>query len=608
MTIIETMQPPSLRGYQTPLVNQIKSWIAEEKDKPLEDGDVPGINRNAVVYAPCGAGKTVISAALMINAAKQGVPSMFLMNQDNLVTQTVRTLERYGVKEPRVIKAGPQWKHLVDKEHMIMVGGIQTMASRGIFPPEARLILVDECHTSLSAGYRKVFEAYPEAWIVGLTASPLRTKKTEGLKQRYSKLIVGPTWGDLIDIGRQTGFAEGLVPFQYYGFAKDRAIDVSDVRTTGGDYNQGELQAKCDTPGAVSNSVEAWKDKVWAERPGDPRRTIAFCTGIDHSLHTVDQFNREFATVWNGPIAMHIDGDADFDERQEKFELLRSGRIRVLSSVALLTTGFDVAEVEAVLDCAPTKSLTLHLQKYGRGSRTSPNIGKVDCMILDQAGNVVRHGVNGFVEDYVPIELDEPRPPGEGDPPMKMCPPGLGGGCGNLMYAFQMTCPKCGYEFPQRELVERVGEMVALLKGEDKKHHRTYVRFLKKAFADGYLPEWANYKTVMKMSGSQKPASKDWEKYRPLPEWRMGAVFDGNCNRSDVEAYCGYLVKLVDTREEWFVKRGWKTATDCGEWALVQLKLEFGKDVLNKYPDIDQQLRMVVTQKVSTWGAKQLAV
>jgi len=167
---------------------------------------------------------------------------------------------------------------------------------------------------------------------------------------------------------------------------------------------------------------------------GETRRSwLAFCSGVRHATHVAEEFRRR------GVSCATIFGKTPKDERDAIIAAFKRGEIRALASMGVLTTGFNAPAVDLIAMLRPTKSAGLYVQMAGRGTRLAE--GKENCLVLDFAGNVRRHG---------PIDLVRPkRPggPGDGPPPTKICPK-----CGTIVAIAALECPDCGFEFPGREV------------------------------------------------------------------------------------------------------------------------------------------------------------
>jgi DNA repair protein RadD len=139
------------------------------------------------------------------------------------------------------------------------------------------------------------------------------------------------------------------------------------------------------------------------------------------------------------------------DARKKTLEAHRSGMVRALVNVDVLTTGYNDPEIDLLAMMRPTESCGLYVQIVGRGMRTAP--GKADCLVLDYAGNALRHG---------PIDAVNPdRKPSKGDgvAPAKECPQ-----CSMIIHAALRSCPGCGFEFPPIALkLDRVAKVAPIL-------------------------------------------------------------------------------------------------------------------------------------------------
>jgi len=203
-------------------------------------------------------------------------------------------------------------------------------------------------------------------------------------------------------------------------------LDVSKVGTRAGDFIQRDLAAAVDQEAinraAVTEIIEYGKDR---------RSWLAFCSGVEHARHVAEEFGRR------GIICRTIFGDTPKEERDTIIGAFKRGEIRALASMGVLTTGFNAPAVDLIALLRPTKSAGLYVQMVGRGTRLAQ--GKENCLILDFAGNVRRHG---------PIDLVRPKRPGEaggGEAPTKVCPK-----CESIITLSAAECPDCGYEFPTR--------------------------------------------------------------------------------------------------------------------------------------------------------------
>ena len=165
--------------------------------------------------------------------------------------------------------------------------------------------------------------------------------------------------------------------------------DLKGVHTRHGDYVEGELAGRMDTPKLVGDLVSHWI------KFGERRRTVVFAVNVAHSLHICAEFQS------CGIRAEHLDGGTPLDEREAILARLASGETEVVTNCMVLTEGWDCPEVGCCVLARPTKKMGLFRQMIGRVLR--PADGKADAIVLDHSGAVYRHGLP---EDPVLWTLD----------------------------------------------------------------------------------------------------------------------------------------------------------------------------------------------------------
>lgn len=234
--------------------------------------------------------------------------------------------------------------------------------------------LVHNCHHSAAGQYQTLLANYPDAYVLGLTATPERLDG-KGLDGIFHDLLEVATVPELIE----QGF---LVAPTCLGPSPDMAAQLkatlATVKVRCGDYAEGQLGEAMDNATLVGDIVAHWQE--WA--PG--QRTIVFAASILHSQHIIQQFQDA------GVAAAHLDGGMATPERERILSAWRRGDYQVISNVQVLTEGFDFPELSCCILARPTKSVALFLQMVGRVLRTAP--GKSGALILDHAGNILEHG------------------------------------------------------------------------------------------------------------------------------------------------------------------------------------------------------------------------
>jgi len=342
----------SLRDYQLSAVSRLRESIKQ--------------HRRSILVASTGAGKTRMAIRIMQGAVQQGNRCWFIVHRRELCKQTSREFWKAKL-EHGMIMAGKQ-----RTPTLAQVGTVITAANRIQSTPaeqRPRVIVFDECHRSVAGSYQQIVDACPDAFVIGLTATPERTDG-KGLGVMYSDMVEVQNMRWLIDSGYLC---------DYRLIAPAEGPDLSGVRTKAGDYDTAQLEQAVDRPTITGDAIRAYQQFV----PG--KRCMVFCVSINHSEHTCAQYRAA------GIPAEHIDGTHTDAEREAALARFRSGQTLVLCSVQLAIEGLDIPAVEAVQQLRPTQSIIVYLQLIGRGLR--PEEGKSELVILDQVNNWKRHGL-----------------------------------------------------------------------------------------------------------------------------------------------------------------------------------------------------------------------
>ena len=328
-------------------------------------------SKRILLVAPTGSGKTVIASHFIASAVAKHNSVLFSGPRREIIVQTSKKLHAYEVDHGIIMNGfRPRIAPLVQ------VASWQTLIRRD-FPP-AKILFIDEAHGARSASYKKIIEHYDDAFIIGLTATPCRADG-KGLGNIFDEMVEVSDMQSLIDDGY-------LVPNKVYAPSEP---DLKGVKTVRGDYEKEELQKRSDQPKLVGDIVDHWIELAKG------RSTVAFASGVAHSLHIVDAFRAA------GISAEHIDGDTEKHHREEILNRLIRGETKVVSNVGVLTEGWDAPEVSCLILARPTKSFGLYMQMAGRVLR--PHDGKDHALILDHAGNTLRHG---FIHEPIEWSLD----------------------------------------------------------------------------------------------------------------------------------------------------------------------------------------------------------
>jgi len=410
----------SLRRYQTHSIEELRAVYAQDV-------------RAALLVSPTGSGKTVIMGEIIRSAVALGGSILFLAHRKELIDQVSKRLDSVEVGHGVIMSGHPR---LLPWER-VQVASIPTLVSRlsrGESMPHADLVVIDEAHHARARTYGRILDAYPEARILGATATPWRTDG-RGLGEIFQQLVVAARPRELIDQGY-------LVP--YTGFAYDvPALD--EVERKRGDYEQHGLELVMSERRIVGNVVQQYLEHARG------LRAVLFATSIKHSQDLVGRF------VEAGVAAEHIDGETDVRTREAILERIRTGTTHVLCNVGIVTEGWDCPELEVCILARPTLSAGLYLQMVGRIMRPAP--GKTVARIHDHAGCFMEHGAPDLDREYS-LDPDARAFKGEKLPSLRTCK--------ECFAIFPVSagpaCPACGHMNPPmpRELREIDGPGVRI--------------------------------------------------------------------------------------------------------------------------------------------------
>jgi len=441
-----------LRPYQERLLDGARQAFRERK-------------RAVLLQLPTGGGKTVSGSQMIGGSSRRGLVCWWLCHRRELIAQTSKTFASMGILHG--IVAGGRSS---DPQKLVQIGSIQTVARRLdiLTPPD--LIIFDECHHLGASQWQAIFDAFPEAKIVGLTATPWRLDG-KGLGQWFQAMVEGPTVAELI--------AEGSLS-AYRLFAPSQ-IDTSAIKIQAGDFKKDDLASIMDKPSITGDAVQHYNKLCRG------KRAVAFAVNVEHSQHIAAQFNA------NGIPAEHVDGSMDIAVRDGAIQRFIAGETLILSNCELFGEGFDVPAIEAVILLRPTKSLSLHLQQVGRALRPAP--GKAEALILDHAGNSLIHGLPDDEREWSLDDREKRRGSDKSEVAVKSCP--------ECFHVFRPApiCPSCGHRIVAavREIEQRDGDLaevdVAQIRAQQKQEvarARDRSDLEKIALERGYKPGWVD--------------------------------------------------------------------------------------------------------------------
>ena len=392
-----------------------------------------GIRRFMLVL-PTGGGKTAVSTSIISETAARGNAALFLCHRMELLEQTEATFEKAGL-DYGVVAAGRQY----EAGKPVYIGSIETVRRRLRSLPNPDLIIVDECSHIVSRTWKQVVDAWPDAWRIGLTATPLRLSG-EGFEGVFNLMVLGPSVRDLIEAGWLAGF-------KYYA---PPGVDAAGLHTRYGDYVLSEAAALMDRPHITGDAIKHYR------RLSDGKRAVIFCASVAHSMNVAEAFRSA------GVPARHVDGTTPAGERRQALEGFRDGSILALTNVNIFAEGVDVPALETAILLRPTRSLAMYLQMVGRALR--PQEGKT-ALILDHVGAAGMHGLPDEPRSWtLHGRLRGSRTGNSGEQMLAVSI------CEDCYAAYKPAahCPYCGAATKptRREIEQREGELEEIAKWE----------------------------------------------------------------------------------------------------------------------------------------------
>lgn len=429
----------SLRDYQ-------QAGIAALRKHSIE-------GRRRLVYAAAtGSGKTVVAASIV--ASSRPLPLLFVAHRIELIDQAVRQIQAAGVERVGVIRADD---HRTDYGASVQVASKDTLIRRRL--PPAEIVIIDECHRAMGAGYQRIISGYPDAIIIGLSATPWRLDG-RALGDTFEALVQTVQYSDLIAQG-------AIVAPIVYSTKIDP--DLKKVHTRQGDYALDDLEVAMTDAKVLGSVYDEWRAH------SDGRHSVVFACTIAHSQAIVARFQAE------GVRAAHLDGETPLDERRKILEDLEAGALEVVSNVGVLCEGWDQPSVKCISVARPTQSLSLWMQMAGRSLRPWNGITPI---IIDHGKNVDRHGLPH--EDRQWDLLTGVKPKAD-RVKLRTCP-----ACFAIVQ--KNPCEVCGHQAPVVVREVRVDETAKLEQRGQDPRLLYFERMVEQARSRGFKPGYASAK------------------------------------------------------------------------------------------------------------------
>lgn len=444
-----------LRDYQSEGIEAIRS-------------EMRAGHRRVLYVLPTGAGKSVVVASIAKGVVANGKRGLIMAHRQELLEQLSTALTEFDVSHA-MIEPGSR---RMPRANML-IGSVQTLARRTDKIAAPHFIFTDEAHHAANpkSQYGKITGAFPQAWGVGLSASPQRLDG-QGLGNAYDSLVIGPD----VETLTNRGF---LVPAEVWSTAVQP--DLSGVRVTMGDYAVGALADAMDRPRITGDAVKHYA------KIAHNKAAVVFTCSVKHAHDVAADFCAA------GYKFVALDGNTYAPLRRQYIEDLRTGAIHGICSAEIISEGVDVPRIECVILLRPTQSLMVCIQQIGRGLRPYP--GKDKCIVLDHAGLVARFGLPDEPREWT-LDGAARRKSGTAPPPVRTCPKCF------AAHRPAPACPRCGYEYPiQSREVEQVDGELALITDPKRINRdellaeparaKEYAFMLRKAREKGYKDAWA---------------------------------------------------------------------------------------------------------------------
>jgi superfamily II DNA or RNA helicase len=510
---------------------QLRPYQEDVRQKIYAAWQDPGV-RNVMPVVPTGGGKTVIFSSIL--HAHQGY-SMSIAHRQELVAQISMSLAREGVAH-RVFAPTNLIKFLINEQirelgtsfystnAMCAVAGVDTLLRRADqirpFLNNVTLWIQDEGHHVLQTNkWGKAAELMPNAFGLAPTATPIRAdgkglgRHADGLMDR---IVEGPSMRWLIDNGY-------LTDYRIFAPPSDLNLESVDVSKVTGDYNPNKLKKAVQESHLVGDVVEHYL-RIAPDKLG-----VTFATDVETATEIANKFNQRGvpAEVVSAKTPDHI--------RAQVIRRFRNRELMQLVNVDLFGEGFDLPAIEVVSMARPTQSYSLYAQQFGRALRIME--GKDVAIIIDHAGNVVRHGLPDSEREW---SLDrrgsKPRAKKPDDEiPLRYCPE-----CTQPYQRTKTECPYCGHhpvpadrsrpEYVDGDLFELSPTVLAEMRAAVAKASETPEQTANRMRYAG-APE-AAVRSMLKKSGAARDARAA---LKESIAWWAGA--QNALGRSDAESY-----------------------------------------------------------------------
>ena len=340
-----------------------------------------GLHRSVMVQMPTGTGKTILLASVVESFLREhsNCNVWIVAHRRELVSQIKDTLNKFLLNfifsnhpvppSKEASKPSPDCLSAGASNVPVKAMSIQWLAKHyDEIKEKPGMIVIDEAHHALAKTYKEMWERFPNAKFLGLTATPCRLNG-KGFTDLFDVLV--QAWGipEFICKGR-------LATYDFVSIKSDGVtqwlIDSLQKRGADGDYQNKEMDMLLNKKPSIERLYQSF------EEYGKNRKGIVYAINISHAKRIMELYQE------HGIKVVAIDSKTPALERQADIEAFRKGDIQVLVNVDIFSEGFDCPDVEFVQLARPTLSLAKYLQMVGRGLRVAK--GKKNCVIIDNVG------------------------------------------------------------------------------------------------------------------------------------------------------------------------------------------------------------------------------
>ncbi len=360
----ERTEGKSLYSYQKGAIDKIFKCFEEAAE-----------DYHLLYQLPTGGGKTVIFSEIVRQYLKHHKKQVLVMtHRIELCRQTSNMLTEFGVSN-KIVDSKADLSD--QKDFNCFVAMVETLNNRlnddKLDISDIGLVIIDEAHYN---SFTKLFKFFEKSFILGVTATPLSSNINLPMKDNYNELIVGETIQSLIE-------NEFLSRADIYSYNVGL---TSLIVGANGDYTVKSSEDLYTNTDMLTKLIQAYEERC------KNKKTLIFNNGINTSLHVYDTFRRA-----GYPVA-HLDNNNTKKERKAILKWFKETPNAILTSVSILTTGFDEPTVDCIMLNRATKSLTLYYQMIGRGSRILKD--KHNFTVVDLGNNLHRFGPWGSDLDW----------------------------------------------------------------------------------------------------------------------------------------------------------------------------------------------------------------